>query len=175
MAVLVTAVLAWATWRERSARAIRPALLADSVATGLRRVTLVIPSPDGDALVVESREIADLEGLHARVASLVELLAAEPEGEGASVLPPGTTVRHVFLDADGELAVDLSKPLQERVGTGSRMEDLMFGSLVRTLVANVPGARRVRVLCAGGPIAVAGAHLPLDAALDPRDWMVESR
>lgn len=175
MAVLVAAVLAWAAWRERTSRAIRPAQAADSTAPGLRHVTLAVPSPEGDALVAESREILDVGDLHAQVASLVALLATEPEGEGASVLPPGTTARHVFLDVDGELTVDFSKTLLERVGLGSRMEDLMFGSLVRTLAANVPGVRRVRVLVAGAPIAVPGAHLPLDDALDPGAWSVESR
>lgn len=172
MAALVVAVLAWALWREQTEHTIRPAPAADSTAPGLRSVTLIVPAANGDGLVAESREVAELEGLHERVSALVALLTAEPEGGRAPALPPGTLVRHVFLDGAGELTVDLSRPFLSRLGGGSRTEDLMVGALVRTLAGNIPGVRRVRVLCVGRPIAVPGAHVPLDRAREPRDWPV---
>ena len=44
-----------------------------------------------------------------------------------------------------------------------------LGSLVRTLLANVPEARRVRLVCAGEPLATLGGHVACDRPFDGSD------
>jgi hypothetical protein len=47
---------------------------------------------------------------------------------------------------------------------------MAVSSLVRTVLANVPEARRVLLVCAGSPLATLGGHVPLDQPFDPSDW-----
>ncbi len=170
LAAFVAAVLAWATWRERATETVAPAPAADSAATGMRSVTLWFASAGGDSLVAESREMLETESLHDRVSALVKALASGPERSGTGSLPAGTEVLHVYLDASGLLTVDLTRPFRDGFRGGSRAEDMALGSLVRTIAANVPEVRRVRLVCGGAPIASLGGHLPLDRPLDPQDW-----
>jgi len=139
---------------------------ADSAMAGLRPVALWFADPGGDSLVVEVRDLPEQEGLHARLAQLVDALARGPERRGLAVLPTGTGLVHAFLDDRGLLTLDLSRPFTQGFHGGSREEDLVVGSLVRTLRANVPEAKRVLFTCAGAPVGSLGGHLPLDRPIE---------
>jgi hypothetical protein len=136
----------------------------------VKAVRLYFGAADGDSLVAEPREMIEPSGLHDRVAALVAELDRGPRGRGVAVLPAGTSVLRVFLDDRGLMTLDLSGAFRQRFRGGSTAEYLAVASLVRTLGANVPEARRVVVICAGRPIATLGGHLPLDRPLDVSDW-----
>ncbi len=168
VALLVVAAIAfvgWRTWggRRTSAPAGAP---ADTAQAGMRSITLWFADASGDSLVVESRTVVEQEGLHARVSQLIDALARGPERRGVAVLPAGTALVHVYLDDRGLLVLDLSRAFQQGFRGGSREEDLIIGSLRRTLGANVPEAQRVRFTCGGAPIGSLGGHVPLDQPLD---------
>ena len=38
------------------------------------------------------------------------------------------------------------------------------------VAANVPEAKRIRIVCGGAAISTLGGHFPLDRPLDPDDW-----
>jgi hypothetical protein len=174
VAALLLAVLAWlALWwrtRQSSPPPKRAAAADTSASAGVHAVRLYFASVDGAGLVSESREVVRAEDLHSRVALLVAELDAGPRRGGGAVLAPGTSLRHVFLDDEGLLTVDLSSAFRSGFRGGSTTEYLAAASLVRTLGANVPEARRVLILCAGRPLETLGGHMPLDQPFDVTEW-----
>ena len=168
---LVLAGVAWFGWQWTVRRAARPvAVAADSTAAGVRSARLYFAAASGDSLVVESRELVEAAGVSERVAGLVAELDRGPRGSGVAALPAGTAALHVFLDDRGLLTLDLSRAFQRGFRGGSGAEYLAVASLVRTLGANVPEAKRVLIVCGGRPIPTLGGHLPLDQPLDITDW-----
>ena len=143
---------------------------ADTTGAGVKTVRLYFGAVSGDSLVSEARELVEASSLHERVARLVAELDLGPRGRGVAVLPAGTSVLHVYLDDHGLMTLDLSGAFRQRFRGGSSTEYLAIASLVRTLGANVPEAKRVLLVCAGRPIATLGGHLALDRPLDVSDW-----
>ena len=68
------------------------------------------------------------------------------------------------------MTLDLSRAFRQGFRGGSSAEYLAIASLVRTLGANLPELKRVRIVCDGEPISSLGGHLPLDQPLDVSDW-----
>jgi len=161
--------LAARAWFAGQAEPDRESAPADTIA-GVRSVTLWFASPDGDSLIAEARELPEQSEMHARAAALVAALAGGPRQGGVRTLPQGTELLHAYMDPAGVLTLDLSRPFRQGFDGGARAEELVLGSLVRTLSANVPEARRIRVVCGGVALASLGGHFPLDRPLDPSDW-----
>jgi hypothetical protein len=170
---LALAVLAWLGWRwmvRREAPATSAGAVVDTLSTGFRTARLFFASRDGAGLVSETRDLPDVADRRDRVAALIAELDRGPRGGGVATLPPGTTVLHVYLDERGLMTLDLSRAFQERFEGGTTAEYLAVASLVRTLSANVPGVKRVLIVCGGAPVATLGGHLPLDRPLVVTDW-----
>jgi hypothetical protein len=164
-------MLAWLAWSlARRPTPSRPTVSAADSTSGVKAMRLYFGAANGDSLVEEPREMIEPTTLHDRVAALVAELDRGPRGRGVAVLPAGTSVLRVFVDDRGLMTLDLSGAFRQRFRGGSSAEYLAVASLVRTLGANVPEARRVLVVCAGRPIATLGGHLPLDRPLDVSDW-----
>lgn len=167
--IAVLAWLVWQTWQIRPTRP-RPAASADSAAVGVRAVTLYFGAADGDSLVSEDRELIESATLHERVAALVSELDQGPRGRGVAVLPAGTSVLHVYLDDRGLMTLDLSGAFRQRFRGGSTAEYLALASLVRTVAADLPEVKQIRIVSAGRPLGTLGGHLPLDRPLDASEW-----
>ena len=170
LALLVIIVVAVRTRGCHGSRPTAESAPADTTVTGMRAATLWFATRTGDGLVAESRELADRDALHERVAALVQALDVGPTQGGLATLPPGTAVLHVYLDERGLLTLDLSRAFRQSFRGGSRSEELAIGSLLRTITANVPDVKRVRLVCGGAPVTTLGGHFPLDEPLDPDDW-----
>lgn len=168
--LLVAIALVVRLWLGRAPGPEPPSAPADSTAAGMRAVTLWFASPDGDSLVAEPREMAEQPDLHARAAVLVAALEQGPRGGGSRTLPEGTMLLHAYLDDSGLLTLDLSRPFRQGFRGGARAEELVLGSLVRTIATGVPEAKRIRIVCAGATLPTLGGHFPLDEPLDPDDW-----
>ena len=167
-------VAAWPYARQRLAGLLSPegeATTSDTTTAtqaGLRAATLWFADDSGDSLVSEVRELPEQDGVHERLAQLVDALVSGPERRGIGVLPAGTSVLHAYLDDRGLLTLDLSRAFQQGFHGGSRAEDLVTGSLLRTIGSNLPEVKLVMVVCGGAPIASLGGHLPLDQPIDPQ-------
>jgi len=142
----------------------------DSVSTGLRAARLFFAAPAGDSLLVESRDLPETGTLHERVAALIAELEHGPRGAAIATLPAGTSLLQVYLDDRGLMTLDLSREFVSGFHGGATSEFFAIASLVRTVGANVPEARRLLVVCGGGPITTLGGHLPLDRPLEVQDW-----
>ena len=173
-ALLITlAVLGYAGWRLWASRApggVVPVVAADTTQAGMRSMTLYFPDAQGERLRSETREMLEQEGLHERVAQLVQALDEGPTHGGVAVLPAGTSVLHAYLDDQGLLTLDLSGAFRQSFVGGARTEELAIGSLVRTLGDNLPEVKHVLLVCGGAPLVSLAGHLPLDQPLDPHDW-----
>ncbi len=168
---LIAAAIGWKAWSERSPGTMPAPAWSDSTGTGLRAITLWFGSPTGDSLMSEVRELPEQPGVHERASAAVEALVQGPREGGARVIPAGTTVLHAYLDEAGMLTLDLSRPFRQGFGGGARTEELAIASLVRTVTACVPEAKRIRIVCGGASLPSLGGHFPLDRPLDPQEWL----
>jgi hypothetical protein len=169
---LILAVLAWLVvrWTERRRAPVAPPAVADTTSAGFRAVQLYFASPGGDSLMAEPRELIEPSTLRERVAALVRELDRGPARGGVAVLPAGTSVRFAYQDPDGLLTVDLSRSFVQGFRGGAGAEYLAVASLVRTLAANLPGVKRVLLVCGGEPLATLGGHVPLDRPINASDF-----
>jgi spore germination protein GerM len=165
-------VLGWAALRFFHREAPVPVVSGiDSTSTGVHSVQLWFAAPAGDGLVSEPRDVVDPGSeLHERVAVLIAELERGPEKGGVKTLPAGTALLHVYLDDRGLLTLDLSRAFQQNFRGGTADENLVIGSLVRTLAGSFPEVRQIQVVCGGLPLSSLGGHLPLDRPLDVGDW-----
>jgi hypothetical protein len=96
-----------------------------------------------------------------------ELLKASP------VFPRDSAVRATYLLPDGTVFVDLGGPtLTQGWGTGSHEELMAAYSIVSTVTANFPEAKRVRILINGEPADTLAGHVSLRGALVPMPSLV---
>jgi sporulation and spore germination protein len=168
--VLVVLALLARAWFQRSSEDGVVVAPGDSTVAPIRATSLWFASPDGDSLTGETRDLAEESDLHTRVAALVAALEEGPRLGGMRVLPEGTRLLHVYLDDGGLLTLDLSLPFRQGFRGGPRAEELVLGSLVRTLAANMPEVRSIRIVCGGAALPTLGGHFPLDQPLDPDEW-----
>jgi germination protein M len=78
-----------------------------------------------------------------------------------SPLPPETTVRAVFLAADGTAYLDLSSEAQSNASPGIRGENLAVYSLVDSLAANIPSVKSIKILIQGQEVETLSGHVDL--------------
>jgi spore germination protein GerM len=113
-------------------------------------VTLYFPSADRDALATETREIVDTKRPADRGAQILAALLEGPKSERAlPAVPPGTTLRQLWVRDDGNAYADFSEELMAGVNAGSSDEILTVYAIVDSLTANVPAIRKVGILVAG--------------------------
>ena len=168
--VLVVLALVARQWMQHRNQPEPVPVAPDTTAASVRTATLWFASADGDSLVMELRDLPEQGDLHARLSALVAALEQGPRGDGSRTLPQGTALLQDYLDETGLLTLDLSLPFRQSFQGGARVEELVVGSLVRTVSANVPEAKRIRIVCGGAAFSSLGGHFPLDRPLDPDDW-----
>jgi spore germination protein GerM len=130
-------------------------------------VTIYFPSAAGDQLAAETREIVDTKRPADRGAQILAALLDGPKTEGAlPAVPPGTTLRQLWVRDDGNAYADFSEELLGGAAGGSADEILTVYAIVDSLTQNVPAIRRVGILIAGRERATFG-HLDLSRPLPP--------
>jgi spore germination protein GerM len=116
-------------------------------------------------LTAETRVVAASDDPVAFGRQIVDELIHGPSGGGVATLPAGTALRAFFVLADGTAVVDFSESLRNRHPGGCRSEQLTLFSVVNSLILNVAGIDRVRVLIGGEAVDSLAGHLPLHFAL----------
>ena len=115
---------------------------------GLRLTGVERDVPYGEGTVEQAREI-----LAAQVAPVAAPLV--------SAVPPGTTIRTVFVADDGSAYIDLSRQVAAAHGGGTLDELLTVYSLVNALTANLPAVTAVQVLVDGKEVDTLAGHVDL--------------
>ena len=102
-----------------------------------------------------------------------ELVKGSVNSAVPRLLPADTIVRGAYLLPDGTAFVDFGGPtLSQGWSTGSHQELMAIYSVVQTVTANFPDAKKVRVLVNGEPAETLGGHVSLNRALTPVPSMV---
>lgn len=81
-------------------------------------------------------------------------------------LPAGADVKDVFLVNGNTAVVDLTAALAEGHRSGILVETLTVASLVKTLMANLPGVTRVKILVDGQERETLAGHADLEYFYD---------
>ena len=137
-------------------------------------VTLYFPSAQHDGLATESREIVDTARPADRGTQIVAALIEGPKTEGLlPAVPPGTTLRQLWVREDGNAFADFSEELASGTAGGSSDEILTVYAIVDSLTSNVPAIRRVGILVAGRERDTLG-HLDLRRPL-PADLTLAAK
>lgn len=142
----------------------------------VRPVRLYFESPEM-LLAAETRNIALPESPAAAMPVVVrELMKGPARPPLARLFPADTVVRGTYFLPGGTAIVDLGGPtLSQGWGTGSHGELMTVYSLVQSLAANFPEARRVRILVNGTPAETLAGHVSLTRSLTPQPGLVEPR
>ena len=102
----------------------------------------------GDAADDQAREI-----IAAQIAPVVEPLV--------SAIPPGTTLRAVFITKSGDAYVDLSREARSAHPGGTVNELLTVYTIVNALTANLPAVTAVQLLIDGKEVDTLSGHVDL--------------
>jgi sporulation and spore germination protein len=134
----------------------------------LRTVELYYEGPDM-LLAPERRDIPLPENPAGAIPVVLrELMKGSANAAIPRLFPADAVVRAAYFLPDGTVIVDLGgQTLIDGWPTGTHQELMAAYSLVQTVVANFPEARRVRILVNGAPAETLGGHVSLARALVP--------
>ncbi len=141
------------------------ALQANNGTTQL--ATLYFPALNEGKILPESRSITWAQTDADRVRQIVLALAEGSHQGYGRVLPASTTVRAVFLAADGAAYVDLSNDILSDFEPGIQTETLAIYSIVDSITTNIPSVKRVQFLIQGQEVETLDGHADLTAAFTP--------
>jgi hypothetical protein len=104
--------------------------------------------PFGDGPVEQARQI-----IAAQIAPVAEPLV--------SAVPPGTTLRSVFVTDQGKAYVDLSHAVSTAHSGGTLDELLTVYCIVNALTVNLPAVKSVQLLVDGKEVPTLAGHIDL--------------
>jgi len=146
-----------------------PAMLGRKI-----KARLFYVSEDGTRLTSVEREVLYGEGAAAQAQLLINAQLAPAMGPLVSAIPPGTTLRAIYLNtAKGEAYVDLSREAVTAHTGGSLDELLTIYTIVNALTANLPAVTSVQVLVDGKEIDTLAGHVDLRKPLVKNLALVE--
>lgn len=173
LAVAATIVL------DRAARAPREAPVAgDPTAAGGApppdTARLFYVAEDGTALIGRTVEAPSGGDAVERARTIAERQLAPPERPLISPFPAGTTLRAIYLTAEGDAFVDLSRHASAGHPGGSLDELFTVYALVNALVSNVQEIDAVQILIEGREVDTLAGHVDLRRPLGlARRWVGE--
>lgn len=171
LAVAATIVL------DRAARAPREAPVAgDPTAAGGApapdTARLFYVAEDGTALIGRTVEAPAGGDAVERARTIAERQLAPPERPLISPFPAGTTLRAIYLTAEGDAFVDLSRHASAGHPGGSLDELFTVYALVNALVSNVQEIDAVQILIEGREVDTLAGHVDLRRPLGlARRWV----
>ena len=129
--------------------------------------TLYFPTLNEGEIFAESRPITWAQSDVDRVRQVVLALAEGSHQGYGRVFAPSTTVRAVFLGADGTAYVDLSSDILSDFEPGIQSETLAIYSVVNSIAVNIPLVKRVQFLIQGQEVETLDGHADLTSAFAP--------
>jgi hypothetical protein len=123
--------------------------------------TLYYVSEDGLSLPGVQREIQFAEPIVEQARRIVEAQLAAAPPPYASSIPPGTSLRALFVGERGEAFVDLSAEVRARHPGGALDELFTTYAIVNALTVNLPAITRVQILIDGKEADTLAGHVDL--------------
>jgi germination protein M len=123
--------------------------------------TLYYISPDGMWLIGAQREVPFGDPIAEQARRIVEAQLVEAPEPLASAVPPGTTLRALFVSDRGDAFVDLTGEVTSRHTGGSLDELFTVYAIVNALTVNLPAITRVQILVDGKEVDTLAGHVDL--------------
>ena len=96
-----------------------------------------------------------------RAKQVLNTLLAGPASSDLRTLPPDAALLAFYLLPDGTGIADFSEALATSTPSGIESEQLAVDSIARTLEANVPQVKRIKILIHGQEVDTLAGHLDL--------------
>jgi len=96
--------------------------------------------------------------------AIVEALIKGPQKGLVRTIPAGTKLNAIYIDSDDVCYVDLSATVRNNHPGGSNSEMLTIYSVVNSLILNVSGIKRVKILIDGNETPTLAGHINLQSA-----------
>lgn len=132
------------------------------------KARLFYVADDGRTLTGVEQDVAFAESPVDQAKAIVTAQIAPVAEPLVSAIPPGTTLRSLFLTG-GEAYVDLSRELAANHPGGSMYERLTVETIVSALTANLPAVTSVQVLVDGKELDTLAGHISLSRPMVPND------
>ena len=123
--------------------------------------TLYFVSDDGLALVGVQREVPFGEQVLDQARQIVEAQLSQPSPPLVSAIPPGTTLRALYITDRGEAFVDLSGDARTKHPGGAIDEIFTVYTIVNAITVNLPAIQRVQILVEGKEVDTLAGHVDL--------------
>ncbi|HVB86468.1 MAG TPA: GerMN domain-containing protein [Candidatus Dormibacteraeota bacterium] len=101
-----------------------------------------------------------------RSEQLLQALIANPSTADQRTLPASTTLLGFYILPDGTAVADFSDSLASELPSGILSESMAVDSIVRTLAANMPQLRRLKILIHGQEVDTLAGHVDLTGFFD---------
>jgi spore germination protein GerM len=96
-----------------------------------------------------------------RAKEVLNTLLAGPVDAEARTLPPDAALLAFYILPDGTAVADFSEAMATSIPSGIQSEQLAIDSITRTLEANVPQVRRLKILIHGQEVETLAGHVDL--------------
>jgi spore germination protein GerM len=143
-------------------------------ASSVRKIKarLFYVSDDGTTLTSVEHDVPFAEGTVSQAKAILTAQMAPAAEPLLSAVPPGTTLRALFVTAGGEAYVDLSRELTAAHPGGSLNELLTIYTLVGALTVNLPAISSVQLLVDGKEVDTIAGHVDVRRPLLKNlDWI----
>ena len=125
------------------------------------KARLFYVAEDGTKLTSVERDVAYGEGPVEQAREIITAQIAPVVEPLVSAVPPGTTLRAVFITDGGEAFVDVSREIVSAHPGGTLGELLTVYTLVNALTENLPVVTAVQVLVDGKEVETLSGHIDL--------------
>jgi spore germination protein GerM len=125
------------------------------------KARLFYVADDGARLASVERDVAYGEGADQQAREIIAAQIAPVVEPLVSAIPPGTTLRAVFITKNGDAFVDLSREARTAHPGGSVNELLTVYTIVNALTVNLPAVTAVQVLVDGKEVDTLSGHVDL--------------
>ena len=123
--------------------------------------TLYFVSDDGLSLVTAKRDVRFGEAVADQARHIVDAQLVQSPAPLVSAIPPGTTLRSVFVNERGDAFVDLSADVTAKHTGGALDELFTVYTIVNVLTENLPAVKRVQILVDGKEVDTLAGHVDL--------------
>jgi spore germination protein GerM len=118
-------------------------------------------SEDESALAPVTIQLALSKDAALRAKQVINTLLAGPVDSDLRTLPPDAALLAFYLLPDGTAVADFSEALATSTPSGIQSEQLAVDSIARTLEANVPRVKRLKILIHGQELDTLAGHVDL--------------
>lgn len=137
------------------------------------KATLFFGSENGAGLVAVEQEVPFADGTVAQARALVEAqLTATPPPPLAATIPPGTTLRGLYVSDKNEAFVDLDATVRDKHPGGSMNELFTVYTIVNAITTNLPDVQHVQLLIDGREVDTLAGHVDLRRPLRKNESLI---